>query len=102
MKKTCPLNGERLRQRMVYMAEVTTNTIYKEDYGAPDGEFKSRYNNDIQSFRDISHINDMELSKYLWRLKTNGTDYHLKLAIKRTYDAISLSFFIFIHHIIYI
>ena len=60
MKKTCPLNGERLRQRMVYMAEVTTNTIYKEDYGAPDGEFKSRYNNDIQSFRDISHNNDME------------------------------------------
>ena len=67
---------------MVYKAEVSTNTTYKEYYGASEGEFKSRYNNHIQSFRNISHINDTELSKYLWTLKVNGTDYHLKWSIK--------------------
>ena len=39
-------------------------------------------NNHTQSFRHISHINDTELSKYLWTLKANGTDYHLKWSIK--------------------
>ena len=67
---------------MVYKAEVSTNTTYKEYYGASEGEFKSRYNNHTQSFRNISYINDMELTKYLWTLKANGTDYHLKWNIK--------------------
>ena len=67
---------------MVYEAEVTTNTTYKEYYLTSEGEFKSRYNNHTQSFRHISHINDTELSKYLWTFKVNGTDYHLKWNIK--------------------
>ena len=55
---------------------------HKENYGASEGQFKPRYNNHTQSFRNISYINDTELSKYLWTLKTNGTDYHLKWSIK--------------------
>ena len=82
IKESCPLNGKCLHQCMVYKAEVSTNTTYKEYYGASEGEFKSKYNNHTQSFRNISHINDTELSKYLWTLKTNGTDYHLKWSIK--------------------
>ena len=35
-----------------------------------------------QSFRNISQINNTELSKYLWTSKANGTDYHLKWNIK--------------------
>ena len=82
IKESCPLNGKCLHQCMVYKAEVSTNTTYKEYYGASEGEFKSKYNNHTQSFRNISHINDTELSKYLWTLKTNGTDYHLKWSAK--------------------
>ena len=78
MKESCPLNGKCFHQCMVYKAEVTTSTTYKEYYGTSEGEFKSRYNNHTQSFRHISHINDTELSKYLWTLKANGTGYHLK------------------------
>ena len=63
-------------------AEVTTNNTHKEYYGTSEGEFKSRYNNHTQSFRQISYINDTELSKYLWMLKTDETDYHLKWSIK--------------------
>ena len=82
IKESCPLNGKCLHQCMVCKAEVSTNTIYKEYYGASEGEFKSRYNNHKQSFRNISHINDTELSKYLWNLKANGIDYYLKWSIK--------------------
>ena len=82
MKESCPLDGKCLHQCMVCKAEVTTNTTYKEYYGTSEGEFKSRYNNHTQSFRHISHIDDTELSKYLWTLKANGTDYHLKWNIK--------------------
>ena len=78
IKESCPLNGKCLHQCMVYKAEVSTNTTYKEYYEASEGEFKSRYNNHTQSFRNISHINDTELSKYLSKLKANGTDCHLK------------------------
>ena len=63
-------------------AEVSANITYKEYYGASEGEFKSRYNNHTQSFRNISRINGTELSKYLWTLKANGTVYHLKWSIK--------------------
>ena len=65
IKKNCPLNGKCLNQCMVYSTQVSSNTTYKEYYGASDEEFKSRYNNHMQSFRNISHINDLELSKYL-------------------------------------
>ena len=67
---------------MAYKGEVTINTTYNECYGTSEEEFKSRYNNHTQSFRRISHINDTELSKHLWTLKVNGTDYHLKQSIK--------------------
>ena len=82
IKESCTLNGKCLHQCMVYKAEVSANTTYKEYYGVSEGEFKSRYNNHMQSFRKISQINETELSKYLWTLKANETDYHLKWSIK--------------------
>ena len=33
IKKSCPVNGKCLYGCMVYMAEITTNTTYKEYYG---------------------------------------------------------------------
>ena len=63
IKESCPLNGKCIHQCMVYKSEVSTNTTYKEYYGISKGEFKSRYNNRTQSFRNISHINHTELSK---------------------------------------
>ena len=45
IKENCPLNGKFLHQCMVYKAEVTTNTTYKEYHETSEGEFKSRYNN---------------------------------------------------------
>ena len=67
IKESYPLNGKCLHQCMVYKAEVSTNTTYKEYYGASEGKFKSRYNNHTQSFRNIFHINDTELSILMTR-----------------------------------
>ena len=53
---SCPLNKKFLHQCMVYKAEVTSNTTYKEYYGTSEGEFKARYNKHTQSFRHISYI----------------------------------------------
>ena len=39
-------------------------------------------NNHVQYFKHIFHINDTELSKYLWTLRANRTDYNLKWSIK--------------------
>ena len=36
----------------------------------------------IRNVSDTSHINNRELSKYLWKLKANGSDYLLKCSIK--------------------
>ena len=63
---------------MVNIAEITTNTTFNEHYGTSKEEFKSRYNNQTQSFRHIFHINGTEIPKYLWMLKAYGTGYHLK------------------------
>ena len=82
MKDSCPLNCKCLHQWTVYKPKVTTNTRYKEYYGMLQGVFKSRCNNHKQSFTHISHINDTELSNYLWMFKANRTDYHLKWSIE--------------------
>ena len=55
IKESCPLNGKCPHQCMVYKAEGSTNTTYKEYYGASEEEFKSRYNNHTQTFRNISY-----------------------------------------------
>ena len=70
IKESCPLNGKYVYQCMVYKADGSTNNTYKECYGALEEEFKSRYNNHTQSFRNKAHINDTELSKYVWMLKS--------------------------------
>ena len=38
IKESCPLNGKCPHQCMVYKAEVTTNTTYKEYYGTSEGD----------------------------------------------------------------
>ena len=82
IKEICPLKGKYLHQCMIYKSQVTTNTIYIEYSEEEEREFKSRHDNNMQSFRYITHINDTELSKYLWALKANGTDYHVKGSVK--------------------
>ena len=61
IRGNCPLKGKCVHQYIV--AEVTSHNTCKVYYGTSEVKFKCRYNNSLQSFRYISHINDPELLK---------------------------------------
>ena len=63
-----------MTDKTVYTAEVETNDGINElstkvDFGISETEFKSKYNNLTMSFRNWTHENDSELSKFIWSLK---------------------------------
>ena len=48
--------------------------------------FKERFRNNIQSFTHKKYSNETELSKYVWHLKGNNTDFTMKWSIiKKVY-----------------
>ena len=82
VKDNCPFDGKCLQECIVYQANVVTNNECKEYFETAEGEFKIRHNNYIMSFRHKKCVNDTELSKYLWKLKEENTDYNLHCSIK--------------------
>ena len=62
-KECGPLEEYCLRECMAYEANVPTENNFKLYYGTCEGEFKSRYYNHMDSFRDRG--NETELSKYI-------------------------------------
>ena len=80
-KQTCPLNGECLTSCIVYKAEVKTTDNAHVYYGASEGEFKTRFNNHTKSFRLKKYANETELSKLVWKMKENGTDYTITWSV---------------------
>ena len=53
---------------IVYKADVITNKDSHIYCGARDGEFKSPHNNYINSFHHRHQVQDIELSKYIWKI----------------------------------
>jgi hypothetical protein len=76
-KVECPLKGKCLSKDLVYQAMV--KTVEKTEYyvGLTATTFKSRYNNHIASFRNESQRYATELSKYIWCLKDQNTNFTL-------------------------
>ena len=82
----CPLDNKCLTNKIVYKAEVETNDGINElsikvYFSICETEFKSRYNNHTMSFRNRTHKNDNELSKYIWSLKDQNKDFDIKWSI---------------------
>ena len=79
-KDNCPLDGKCLHKCIVYQANVITTINVRNilEYF----EFKLCYNNHTMSFRHKKHVNNTELSKYLWKLNEENTDYNLQWSIK--------------------
>ena len=85
-KNNCPLDNKCLTDKTVYKAEVETNDGINElstkvYFGISETEFKSRYNNHTMSFRNRTHENDSELSKFIWSLKDRNKDFDIKWSI---------------------
>ena len=67
-KTDCPKDGNCLSECLIYKASIstTTNKYYN---GTCENIFKERYNNHHCSFRNKSREKNIELSKYLRKLK---------------------------------
>ena len=82
-KSNCPLDNKCLTNKVVYKAEVKTNDGINElstkvYFGISETEFNSRYNNHTISFKNWTHENDTELSKYIWSLKGQNKELNIK------------------------
>ena len=77
----CPLADSCLKTCIIYRADLIKQNETHVYYGASDGEFKYRYNNHTNSFRNQDYENKTELSKHIWQLKRNRIDFNPKWSI---------------------
>ena len=76
----------KLTDKIVYKAEVETNDGINElstkvNFGISETEFTSKYNNHTMSFRNRTHENDLELSKFIWSLKDQNKEFDIQWSI---------------------
>ena len=75
IKSECPLNGKCRTKSIVYKASIAaTNLPAKHYFGLCETEFKTRFYNHRQSFKDRKKMNATELSKAVWNLKDKGIE----------------------------
>ena len=72
-----------LTPSIMYSAKVTTteDPMGKNYIGLTEGPLKQRYTQHALSFRNRHYANSTELSRYIWHLKDNKTDFEIKLSI---------------------
>ena len=82
-KHACPLQNKCRSKDNVYKATIITgNTQDTKHYiGMTSNTFKERYRNHIISFTHKKYSNETELSKHVWTLKQNKTDFTIKLSM---------------------
>ena len=80
--ENCPLNGNCLAEAVIYKATVTAPNKQPMQYiGSTEPPFKRRYDRHNYSFRHATHRKETELSKYIWRLRDEGTEGEVKWEI---------------------
>ena len=77
VKEDCLLNGECLRNCLVYKATVSKASGDVSYLGISETPFKERYYNHTKAFRNKHYMNDTELSKLVWELKDAGEEFTL-------------------------
>ena len=82
-KNDCPKENNCLTSSVIYNANVTTesDTTGKNYIELTEGTFKQRYTQHKLSFRNRNYSSSTELSKYIWSLKVNNTDFSINLSI---------------------
>ena len=75
-----------------YRADVTKQNETHIYYHTSDVEFKYWYNNHKNSFRNQDYEKKTELSKHIWQLKCNGTEFNLKWSIVTLENLLRISY----------
>ena len=76
----------KLTDKIVYKAELETNHDTNElstevNFGISETEFTTKYNNHTMLFRNQTLESDSKLSKFLWGLKDQNKEFHIKWSI---------------------
>ena len=81
--EACPLQNKCMNKDIVYKATISTSNANdtKHYIGMTSSTFKERYRNHIKSFTHKKYSNETELSKHIWHLKQNKTDFTIKWSI---------------------
>ena len=82
-KDSCPLNGKCQAESIVYQATVQDSSSGSDKVyiGLSEPPFKLRYANHLTSFRHEKYSSGTELSKHVWALKHQNTDFAVKWSI---------------------
>ena len=79
--KLAPLRGNCLVSDIIYKATVKSIRGTATYVGLCSGEFKKRFYNHTKSFKNKKYQKETELSKYIWDLKTENSDYSINWEI---------------------
>ena len=71
-KDICPLKGSCRQKSVIYQADISHGNITESYISCSETEFKSRYYNHIESFKNIKKRNATELSKTFWNAKESS------------------------------
>jgi hypothetical protein len=76
----CPLGGKCLSSNIVYQATVTRedNKSQETYIGLTETQFKTRYNNHTNSFRNENKRHATTLSQHIWSLKDDNISHSIK------------------------
>ena len=80
-KDECPLEGNCLKSGVIYEAQVTAGGDTYSYVGLTEGPFKKRFTAHKSSFRRPAARKATELSKKIWELKDNDTEFQLRWSI---------------------
>ena len=76
------MDGKCLQNCIVYEATVRTNSAAPKKYiGCTESNFKTRYANHLQSFRNSKYKKATALSNHIWSLTDEGKDYTIEWKI---------------------
>ena len=78
--RTCPLGGQCLTRNVVYEASVHAKNRTMIYIGSTGNDFKSRFNTHNSSFNNRGQ-NETRLSKHIWELKDENTNYSISWRI---------------------
>ena len=74
----CPLQGQCLQKGLIYKASINSGTEEKTYIGQAGNTFKERFANHKSTFKSKKYENSTALSKYIWKMKENKTEFKLK------------------------
>ena len=80
-KKDCPLDGNCLVSSLVYKAEVTTTNSVHSYIGNTGNEFKERYTQHKNTFKNRNLRNKTTLAGFIWDCKDNHREFKMKWSI---------------------